>query len=146
MVFPSLIFHVEPGLVSQLSAIGVLIFSFLLQKGRKIFLSLVILFMCLVSFRALGFVAGNSMNTYQIFQNSLPRTIPPHFYGSPYGYQSSLYFYPHLVPQYFWPPRVPYYFTPFPYSPYAPQMDCIHCLRNPTPAYGPQFPFPMIGP
>ena len=129
MVFPSLIFQVDQGMVSQLSAWAVLTFSFLLYRFKKILFSaitILILFI-LIQNRATAAIAMPSYN-----QNSCMNYVycanNANYYGRPYGYNPSVYFYPQLPFQSFWNPQQNY-FPPHAPSPYQ-SFDCPFCNQQ----------------
>jgi hypothetical protein len=144
MVFPSLMFNVEPGIVSQFSALAVIGFSFLLHRVKKVILvaSLVLAGIFAFNTTSHAFMAYpsqsyNNFGPYQTFtQNNL------NYYGQPIGYAPPAYFYPQLQYHSLWGPQQPYYFNPHPQSPYAPVYNCPFC----TQPQAPQFPFPVMHP
>lgn len=146
MVFPSLAFHVEPGIVSQFSAVAVLIFSFILHRLKKIIMYglIVLSLLYLVKNQAHAFVAypSQTYQQYGPYQNYYTNNL--NYYGTPWGYAPPVYFYPQLQFHTLWGPQQPYYFPPHPQSPYSPNYNCPYC--NQMQNQQPQFPFPVVHP
>lgn len=143
MVFPSLMIHVEPGLVSQLSAWAVIGFSFLLHRLKKVALvigALTVGAFLLIShahsFAMMPSQSYDSMGPYGTYtQNHM------NYYGRPMGNVPPAYFYPQLQYHSLWGPQ-PYYFNPHPVSPYSPMYNCPFCNQQ----MAPQFPYPVSHP
>lgn len=140
MVFPSLAFHVEPGTISQFSALAVIGFSFLIHRWKKIAVFLGIFFVGVLLFNqnARAFMAVPSNYYGQQFPQTYQNNY--NYYGQPWGYAPPMYFYPQLQYHSLWGPTQPNYFNPHPYSPYAPQMNCPYCQQMQQQQYQPQFP------
>lgn len=141
MVFPSLMFKIEPGLVSQFSALSVIAFSYFLHRLKKVALIVLVLLILLATFFqtkvfAMMAVPGNTYQNYNTgpwgnyYNNNL------NYYGRPWGYVPPVYFYPGLQYHSVWGYQ-PSYFYPHQPSPYAP-VDCPWCQLQQN--YGPQFP------
>lgn len=151
MVFPSLAFQVEPGMISQFSALAVVVFSFLIHRLKK-----VIVVACLLlagifffNYKSHAIVAYNP----QVYNQNrhYPQSQTPYYnnfnyYGQPWGYAPPVYFYPQLQYHTLWGPQQQNYFQPHPYSPYAPQPTCPFCGPQPQQPTQPQFPYPYVHP
>lgn len=145
MVFPSLMFNVEPGVVSQFSAMAVVIFSFMVHRLRKLILvgAVVLASFFIYQSQARAY-AAMPHSTYQQWGN-------PYFannynyYGRPWGQVPPAYFYPQLQYHSLWGPTQPYYFRPHPVSPYSPNYNCPYCNQY-NPNTQPGFPYPNIHP
>lgn len=134
MVFPSLIFQIDQGIASQLSAWLVILFSFFIYRFKKILLSLLAVLILFILFQSHAFAMmaqGTSPNnypntwqgcsSYQYCNNNF------NYYGQARGYTPPVYFYPQLPYQSFWPQQN-YYFPHSP-SPYQP-ADCPFCNQQ----------------
>lgn len=145
MVFPSLMFNLEPGTVSQFSGFAVIIFSFLLHRIKKVLLVATLtlggIFLFHSKAQAFAYYPGQSYNNYGPYQNYTTNNM--NYYGRPWGYAPPVYFYPQLQYHSLWSPQQPYYFNPHPVSPYSPNYNCPFC--GPTQPQ-PQFPYPVIHP
>lgn len=145
MVFPSLIFNVEPGMVSQFSALAVIGFSYVIHRMKKIAVVALLAISCLVIFqsqaRAYAAYPGQTYNNWGPYQNYTMNNW--NYYGRPYGQVPPAYFYPQLQFHSLWGPQQPYYFQPHPYSPYSPNYNCPYCNQQNNQN---QFPFPTIHP
>ena len=148
MVFPSLFFQNDPGVISQFSGFMVLAFSFLLHRVKKWVLALMLLVSGFLiyqnrahAFAVMGGPIGNQANC------SAPTSIYPcryvapyqntlNFYGTPWGQSPPAYFYPSFTPYMNMP--YPYYFMPHQPSPYGPGNYCPTC----NPMYQNPFPYP----
>ncbi len=143
MVFPSLMFNLEPGTVSQFSGFAVIAFSFVLHRMKKIMLILSLLLVGVFFYskaHAFAYYPTQQYNNYGPYQT--PYTNNMNYYGRPYGYAPPVYFYPQLQFHTLWGPQQPYYFNPHPTSPYSPNYNCPFC----GPQQPPQFPYPVIHP
>ena len=149
MVFPSLLFNVEPGVVSQFSGFFLLAFSFLIHRAKK---WVVVGILALSSFlilhnKAHAMVASPGM-TYPLVSPYPGFPMNPYmtnfnYYGQPWGQVPPLYFYPTLPPYMGMYPQN--YFMPHTPSPYGPGNFCPTCnLNNPYPPqpvpYNPNTP------
>lgn len=122
MVFPSLSFSVDPGMISTMSTMVVIGFSFMLRYWKKALVySTVVVALGLFSLKAsaIGFYpssGGPSFNNNQTY------------YGSPWGQARPVYYYPQLQYHSFWGPT-PSYFQSHGASPYAPSWynNCPNC-------------------
>lgn len=137
MVFPSLMFRIEPGFISQLSAWSVMAFSFMLYRFKKLMifataLMIVVLLFCNRVF-AFGLAPSNNYNNFPNYNYGYNNM---NYYGRPWGYSPPTYFYPQLPYHSLYGPQQ-YYFQPHNYSPYAP-VDCPYCNQNQQQA--PSFP------
>ena len=140
MVFPSLIFNVEPGVVSQISGWAILGISYLVHKMKKIwilsFLVVAGVFFAYSKSHAIAMVNSQYYPHYPMqTQNFM------NYYGTPWGYSPSIYFYPQLSYPMMMPMQQQYYFMPHPMSPYNPAYYCPTCNLPPQ-----QNPFPVIHP
>ena len=146
MVFPSLMFNVEPGVVSQLSGLAVIAFSFLLHRLKRVMIIALMILAGIFLFKtqAHAFVAypTQTQQNYGPYQNYTMNNM--NYYGTPWGYAPPVYFYPQLQFHSLWGPQQPYYFNPHPQSPYNPNFNCPYC--NQMQNQQPQFPFPVIHP
>ncbi len=125
MVFPSLSFSVETGLISQMSTIAVIAFSIAINYWKKITVYIAI-------------IAGVGLFSTQAFSIAM---IPggcgtscmanQNYYGAPWGYNRPVYYYPQLQYHSFWGPT-PQYFRPHNQSPYAPSWynNCPTCNQG----------------
>lgn len=125
MVFPSLIFNIEPGTASQFSGMAVLLFSFIIHRIKRLAIvtGLVVLGVCF-SMDAFSFYLGPG--THPVTSNHNRNFMQ--YYGTPWGMRPPVYFYPQLPYHSLWGPQ-PYYFQPHGLSPYAPQY-CPHCQQQ----------------
>jgi hypothetical protein len=92
MVFPSLMLKIEPGAISQFSAILVIAFSYIISRFRKIAVfSLLLVVAVVITKTAFGFAGfpgqGGSASTY------LRNTS---YYGPPFQNSFPTYFYPSM--------------------------------------------------
>ena len=143
MVFPSLMFNVEPGTVSQFSALAVIGFSIFIHQIKKIilFTGLLIMGLWLYTSQVYAYYMPQQQNNnYSLYQNY--NTNNMNFYGRPWGYAPPMYFYPQLQYHSLWGPQQPYYFNSHPQSPYAPNYNCPSC-NSVQPQ---QFPLPVVHP
>lgn len=140
MVFPSLMFNVEPGVVSQFSAMAVVIFSFMVHRLRKLLLVGVVVLASFFFYQSQARAYGHvSPSTYQQWGN--PYFVNNYnYYGRPWGMVPPAYFYPQLQFHSLWGPNQPYYFQPHSISPYSPNYNCPSCNQHYNPYYQPQFP------
>jgi hypothetical protein len=127
MVFPSLMFQVDQGIVSQISAWAVILFSFLLYRFKKIVITVFVVLTAVILFQSHAFAMvapgtypgnWNGCGAYQGCANNM------NYYGPVRSYAPPVYFYPQLPYQSMWPQQN-YYFphTPSPYQP----VDCPFC-------------------
>ena len=127
MVFPSLSFSVDTGLVSQMSTLVVIGFSIVLNYWKKITLyAFAAISLSLISYNAFAIAAvQNNCGGYGYCQNT------QNYYGQPWGYNRPVYYYPQLQYHSFWGPT-PNYFRPHGASPYAPSWynNCPHCNQG----------------
>jgi hypothetical protein len=148
MVFPSLMFNVEPGVISQVSAFAVIGFSFLLHKMKRIilvtFFVLAGVFIYNSSAHSFAAFPGQQYNNYGPYQTYTTNNL--NYYGRPWGNVPPAYFYPQMQYHSLWGPQQPYYFNPHPQSPYAPNYNCPFCGPYQQQQPQPQFPTPMIHP
>ena len=144
MVFPSLMFNIEPGTVSQFSAFAVIGFSFLLHRIKKVIVVATLfvagIFLIQSQAQAFAYYPSQQYNNYGPYQNYTMNNM--NYYGRPWGQAPPVYFYPQMQYHSLWGPQQPYYFPPHQPSPYAPNYNCPHCNQNQQP----QFPLPMIHP
>jgi hypothetical protein len=144
MVFPSLMFNVEPGTVSQFSALAVIGFSFIIHRIKKvvIYASLLIvgMFFYQSQAHAMAYFPAQQYNNYGPYQNYTQNNL--NYYGRPWGYAPPAYFYPQMQYHSLWGPQQPYYFNPHPQSPYTPNYNCPYCGTTQPP----QFPYPVNHP
>ncbi len=127
MVFPSLSFSVDPGIISSMSTFVVIGFSFMLRYWKKtLFTISIVLGVALFSLKAsaIGLYTGSCGTMCSNNQN---------YYGSPWGQPRPVYYYPQLQYHSFWGPT-PYYFNSHGASPYAPSWynNCPHCSQHGT--------------
>lgn len=123
MVFPSLMFQIDQGVVSQLSAWIVILFSFFLYRFKKIVITFFIVLFAVVLFQSHAFAIGPS-NYGSSYQYQQYQTNNMNYYGRPTGYSAPVYFYPQLPYQSMWPQQNSYFpHTPSPYQP----ADCPFC-------------------
>jgi hypothetical protein len=129
MVFPSLSFSVDAGLISQMSTLAVIGFSIFLNYWKRaavyVVTALTLIFTIGAfsnSAFAIGFIP-NSCGT-QCMNNQ-------NYYGTPMTYNRPAYYYPQLQYHSFWGPS-PSYFRPHGASPYAPSWynNCPHCNQQ----------------
>ena len=127
MVFPSLMFQIDQGVVAQISAWIVIIFSFLLYRFKKVMITLFILLGIVILFQGRSFAmvavspypnSWSGCNAYYGCANN------SNYYGQAYGYMPPVYFYPQMPYQSMWPQQN-YYFPHSP-SPYQ-SADCPFC-------------------
>ena len=148
MVFPSLFFQNDPGVISQFSGFLVLAFSFLLHRAKKWVLALLVLISLILicqnqahAFAIMSGQVGSSVNCANPAAADLCRYVDPYqntlnFYGTPWGQSQPVYFYPSFNPYLNMP--YPYYFMPHSPSPYGPGNYCPTC----NPIYQNPFPYP----
>ena len=120
MIFPSLFSNVDSGVVAQVSAIAVIIFSYVLNKAWKmvIFGALIILSIYGYRAHAIGAVPG-ACGTMCV-NNRM-------YYGNPYG---GMPVYPYgRLPYHTMYGPTPYYFQPHGPSPYQP-YNCVACMMR----------------
>ena len=122
MIFPSLFAQVETGLLSQFSVWAVLIFSYFINKWKKIFIILcvpvatfLIINVSKAALAAPGRCGSSCMNSMQ-------------YYGTPYG-QNPIYLYGGVMPYHSMMGVRPYYFSPYGPSPYQP-ANCVQCMMR----------------
>jgi hypothetical protein len=136
MVFPSLAFNFEPGLISQASAFVVLAFSYLLHRFKKIMLMILLVFSLFLVFQTKVFafmaVSPYNQNTCSGYAGCYNNQ---NYWGRPWGYNPSIYFYPQLQYHSIWGLQ-PYYFYPHTPSPYRP-YDCPFCNQYQNPGFNP---------
>lgn len=144
MVFPGFLLQAETGLIAQVSSYSLIVFSYCLNKWRKVFLILFICMAIFISFLKLthGFAAfaGNTppTNTFSNFQNNwnyygMPMGVPGNFQQVPYGMTNMPWYpYPSLPFHSTFPPMQQFYFGPHGQSPYMPSwmQNCPHCMQN----------------
>ena len=134
MVFPSLMFQLDQGMASQLSAWIVILFSFLIYRFKKIILIIFTCLILLILFQNYSFamMAGpgtgsgypntwQGCSAYQGCNNNF------NYYGQARGYTPPVYFYPQLPYQSMWPQQN--YYFPHSTSPYQP-ADCPFCNQQ----------------
>jgi hypothetical protein len=143
MVFPSLAFNVEPGLMSQGSAFLVLAFAWVIRKSKRV------LVIGLLMTLGVFFAYSKTHAMVMVNPQSYPSYGMPYsptmnnffnYYGRPWGYAPPVYFYPQLQ----YPAMMPmqqYYFNPHPPSPYGPGNYCPFCNQPQQP-----YPFPVVHP
>ncbi len=142
MVFPSLVFNVEPGLASQFSAGLVLAVSFMIHRMKKVWILALLMLGGIAAFSYSHAVVAVMPQSYPQFGGYPPQMNNFfNYYGTPWGYSPPVYFYPQLQYPMMMPIQQPYYFNPHPPSPYNPGYYCPTCnLPNPQPV------FPVIHP
>lgn len=142
MVFPSLMFQIDQGMASQLSAWLVILFSFLIYRYKKILLTFFVgLIILVISQQSHAFGYGgasnyNYPNTWQgcsIYQGCNNNF---NYYGQARGYTPPVYFYPQLPYQSMWPQQN--YYFPHSASPYQP-ADCPFCNQQQNYQQQPMF-------
>ncbi|MFZ4714928.1 MAG: hypothetical protein ACOYL6_14510 [Bacteriovoracaceae bacterium] len=142
MVFPSLAFQFEPGLVSQVGAFSVIAFSYLLHRFKKIMVIVLITLSLFIFFQSKVF----AYVAYAPYTYSNPgwQFNNMNYYGRPWGYNPSIYFYPQLQYHSLWGTQPFYYYphTPSPYRPY----DCPFCNQRYNQQNNQNFPMPYIHP
>jgi hypothetical protein len=129
MVFPSLSFSVDAGLVSQMSTLVVIGFSIFLNYWKKALIYILVFISVLV---AVGIFSSNAFSFAAV--NGTCGTMcanNQNYFGTPMTYNRPAYYYPQLQYHSFWGPRQSYFNSHTP-SPYAPSSyyNCPHCNQQ----------------
>jgi hypothetical protein len=133
MVFPSLMTQIDSGIASQFSTVAVLIFSFLLNKMKKIALFA----LALLALLSLVYSKKIFSATYYPGGCGTLCMANQRYYGPPQGVQPPIYYYPSLQQHALFGPTQ-YYFSPYGPSPYQP-TDCVQCMLQYQQYTAPQF-------
>jgi hypothetical protein len=129
MVFPSLSFSVDAGIISQMSTLAVIGFSIFLNYWKK---TVVYVFVALTLVITFGAFSSNVFAAFYVPGGCGTQCMSNQsYYGTPMTYNRPAYLLPQLQYHSFWGPT-PSYFRAHEASPYAPNWyyNCPHCNQQ----------------
>ena len=144
MVFPALFSSIDQGITSQFSVYLTLIFSYLLNRFKKIAIGLLIVVSLGIGISLFNQAYAIGANPYACGTMCMANQ---NYYGTPWGH-SPIYYYPSMNYHSLYGPT-PYYFRPYPPSPYQPH-NCVSCMMRyqqfsqPYTGWGGGMPFTNI--
>lgn len=122
MIFPSLFANIDTGLVSQVSVYSIIIFAFVINKMKKIFISLCLILLTITIYNhAFAAMAAPGHCGSMCMSNR-------NYYGMSYGQAPPVYYWPTMPFHALYGPTN-YYYRPYPPSPYQP-VNCVECMMQ----------------